>query len=219
MSVNNVEALNADATDSAAQPIPRTFSNTRMAELNESSTTVPRRFSDYKMNSEYNPIPQAIEKPRSIELTTLVQTIARAKAVHDRLINFEGPEQVRALAHEERVERVIGHIVQNAIEASDPDSGVVSIRVFSVENRAVLEIRDEGCGMSEDFIRTQLFHPFQTTKRQGMGIGMYESFEYVNSIGGSISVESKLGVGTRFSVFLPLAKSTPAFESSPRSMQ
>ena len=59
MSVNNVEALNADATDSAAQPIPRTFSNTRMAELNESSTTVPRRFSDYKMNSEYNPIPQA----------------------------------------------------------------------------------------------------------------------------------------------------------------
>ena len=160
-----------------------------------------------------------IEKPRSVELTALVQTIARAKAAHDRSINFEGPESVRALAHEERVERVIGHIVQNAIEASNPNSGVVSIRVFSVENRAVLEIRDEGCGMSEDFIRTQLFHPFQTTKRQGMGIGMYESFEYVNSIGGNISVESKLGVGTRFSVFLPLAKSTPALESSSRSMQ
>jgi hypothetical protein len=59
MSVNNVEALNSDATDSASRPIPRTFSNAQMAELNESSTTVPRRMSDYKTNSEYNPIPQA----------------------------------------------------------------------------------------------------------------------------------------------------------------
>ena len=59
MSVNSVEALNSDAADSASRPIPRTFSNARMAELNESSTTVPRRMSDYKTNSEYNPIPQA----------------------------------------------------------------------------------------------------------------------------------------------------------------
>ena len=59
MSVNNGDALNSDAADSASRPIPRTFSNARMAELNESSTTVPRRMSEYKTNSEYNPIPQA----------------------------------------------------------------------------------------------------------------------------------------------------------------
>jgi putative PEP-CTERM system histidine kinase len=160
-----------------------------------------------------------IEKVRSVELISLVQNIVRAKAVHNRLIQFDSAKQVRALAHEERVERVIGHIVQNAIEASNPDSGVVFIRVFRLENCAVLEIRDEGCGMSEDFVRRQLFHPFQTTKRQGMGIGMYESFEYINSVGGSISVESELGVGTRFSVFLPLADSTNPVESPSQSLQ
>ena len=160
-----------------------------------------------------------IEKPRSVELTTLVQNIVQVKAIHNRLIQFDGSGQIRALAHEERVERVIGHIVQNAIEASDADSGVVFIRVFRRDNYAVLEIRDDGCGMSEDFVRRQLFHPFQTTKRQGMGIGMYESFEYINSVGGSISVESKLGVGTSFSVLLPLADSTNLAESSPRGLQ
>jgi putative PEP-CTERM system histidine kinase len=160
-----------------------------------------------------------IEKPRSVELTTLVQNIVQAKAIHNRLVKFDDTEQIRALAHEERVERVIGHIVQNAIEASAPDSGVVFIRVFRRENSAVLEVRDEGCGMSEDFVRRQLFHPFQTTKRQGMGIGMYESFEYINSVGGSISVESKPGVGTSFSVLLPLADSTNHAESFPRSLQ
>ena len=160
-----------------------------------------------------------IEKPRSVELTTLVQNIVQAKAIHNRLIQFDGSGQIRALAHEERVERVIGHIVQNAIEASDADSGVVFIRVFRRENYAVLEIRDEGCGMSEDFVRRQLFHPFQTTKRQGMGIGMYESFEYINSVGGSISVESKLGEGSCFSIFLPLADASQTVETSSRNLQ
>jgi signal transduction histidine kinase len=82
-----------------------------------------------------------------------------------------------------------------------------------------VEISDQGCGMSEDFVRRQLFHPFQTTKRQGMGIGMYESFEYINSVGGSISVESKLGIGTKFSVSLPLAESKNMSDLSLRGMQ
>jgi signal transduction histidine kinase len=114
---------------------------------------------------------------------------------------------------------VIGHMVQNAIEASASDSGIVSMRIFRQKNSAVLEIKDQGIGMSEDFIRRQLFHPFQTTKRQGMGIGMYESFQYINSIGGSITVESKLGEGTCFSVHLRLAEVTEVVETSLRNMQ
>lgn len=160
-----------------------------------------------------------IEKPRAIELNRILQNIVRAKSAHNCAIKFEVIEPLRAWAHEDRVERVIGHIVQNAIEASTPDSGIVFMRIFHRENLAVLEIRDQGTGMSEDFIRKQLFHPFQTTKRQGMGIGMYESFQYINSIGGSISVESKLGEGTCFSVFLPLAKASEVMQSSSQDMR
>jgi putative PEP-CTERM system histidine kinase len=160
-----------------------------------------------------------IEKPRAIELTRIVQNIAQAKSVHNCTIKFEAGEPLRAWAHEDRVERVIGHMVQNAIEASEPESGVVFMRIFRQENCAVLEIKDQGTGMSEDFIRRQLFHPFQTTKHQGMGIGMYESFQYINSIGGNITVESKLGEGSCFSVFLPLADASQVVETVSRNVQ
>jgi putative PEP-CTERM system histidine kinase len=160
-----------------------------------------------------------IEKPRAIELTRILQNIAQAKAVHNCVIKFEAGEPLRARAHEDRIERVIGHMVQNAIEASAPDSGIVFMRIFRQEKCAVLEIKDQGTGMSEDFIRRQLFHPFQTTKRQGMGIGMYESFQYINSIGGNITVESKLGEGSCFSVFLPLVDAAEAVETVSRNLQ
>ena len=63
---------------------------------------------------------------------------------------------------------------------------------------------DTGHGMSEDFIRERLFKPFQTTKQAGMGIGAYESFQYVQELGGRISVESEVNKGTLVTILLPL---------------
>ena len=60
--------------------------------------------------------------------------------------------------------------------------------------------------MTEEFVREKLFHPFQTTKPHGMGIGMYESYQYINAIGGRISVETAPESGTRFDVYLPVAQ-------------
>ena len=71
-------------------------------------------------------------------------------------------------------------------------------------SRARVEIGDTGHGMSKEFIRERLFKPFQTTKQAGMGIGAYESFQYIRELGGDISVESELNMGTRISVLLPL---------------
>ena len=58
--------------------------------------------------------------------------------------------------------------------------------------------------MTEEFVQTRLFKPFQTTKEAGMGIGTYESFQYVQELGGKISVDSKVGRGTVVSLLLPL---------------
>jgi signal transduction histidine kinase len=58
--------------------------------------------------------------------------------------------------------------------------------------------------MSEEFIRTRLFRPFNTTKRNGMGIGTYESFQYIRELGGSITVDSTPGQGTSITVLLPV---------------
>jgi signal transduction histidine kinase len=66
--------------------------------------------------------------------------------------------------------------------------------------------------MSEEFIRERLFKPFETTKNLGMGIGVYESSQYVAQLGGQLLVDSTLNVGTRVRVLLPSvdSKATPS---------
>jgi signal transduction histidine kinase len=72
------------------------------------------------------------------------------------------------------------------------------------ESFAVVEIKDTGHGMSEEFIRERLFRPFESTKSAGMGIGVFESKEYVSELGGKLEVTSSLLNGTVFRVALPL---------------
>jgi signal transduction histidine kinase len=71
---------------------------------------------------------------------------------------------------------------------------------------ACIRIRDDGVGMSEDFIRTRLFRPFDTTKgNAGMGIGVYEAREFIHGLGGRMEVRSAPGEGSTFTILLPAA--------------
>ena len=67
----------------------------------------------------------------------------------------------------------------------------------------VLSVIDHGCGMTEEFIRRELFQPFKTTKDRGLGIGLFHSKVIVEAHRGSIEVESKPGEGSTFRVLLP----------------
>ena len=73
------------------------------------------------------------------------------------------------------------------------------------DGRAVLSVADNGCGMSPEFLKNSLFRPFQTTKKKGLGIGMFQSKIIVEAHRGNIQVESEPGKGTKFGVTLPLA--------------
>ena len=69
----------------------------------------------------------------------------------------------------------------------------------------LVEIEDDGLGMSSEFIRDRLFKPFDSTKgSQGMGIGAYQAREFAREMGGEIKVASVLSEGTRISLSLPL---------------
>ncbi|MCP4127264.1 MAG: PEP-CTERM system histidine kinase PrsK, partial [Gammaproteobacteria bacterium] len=82
--------------------------------------------------------------------------------------------------------------------------GQVSITLHCNAQQATVEIKDDGAGMDLEFIRDRLFRPFDTTKGlTGMGIGVFESREFIRSIGGNISVDSTLGEGSTFSIVLP----------------
>jgi signal transduction histidine kinase len=106
-------------------------------------------------------------------------------------------------ANRSRFERVLGHIIQNAIEAT-PKDGQVWVRLKKMGKEAIIEIQDTGQGMSEQFIKERLFKPFESTKSAGMGIGVFESREYVQELGGRLDVTSTESIGTTFHIILQL---------------
>ena len=157
---------------------------------------------------------QPVEKPRPIDLGAAIQRIIRGQMRYKEIIDVDTLPNLKILAHDDRIERAIGHFVQNAVDAIQDRSGSVRIRVYAEGSFAVVAIADDGVGMTNEFVREKLFHPFQTTKPHGMGIGMYESYQYINAIGGRISVETVPDSGTRFDVHLPVAQlsnNPPAF--------
>ena len=116
-----------------------------------------------------------------------------------------GEEGVQVLAERERLATVVGHLVQNAQEASRAEDEIV-LRLKRDGGHAVIEVEDSGEGMDAEFIRSKLFRPFVTTKgNAGMGIGAYEAREYIRSQGGELHVESAPGHGTVFQIRLELA--------------
>ena len=110
-------------------------------------------------------------------------------------------------ADKERLTRAIGHILQNALEAT-PQTGSVSLSAQTDGEMVIVEISDSGVGMEEAFIRNHLFQPFDSTKGAGMGIGAYESRETLRALGGHIEVKSTPGVGTLFRLSLPTDRSS-----------
>ncbi len=136
----------------------------------------------------------------------LCEIVDRMRALADgrgRELYVDIQDRVATRGHEERLERIVGHVIQNAFDAT-PTDGKVRLQLDRYAGQARIEVSDNGQGMSQEFIRDRLFKPFQTTKQAGMGIGAYESFQYVQELGGKIDVESALNAGTRVTILLPL---------------
>ncbi len=140
---------------------------------------------------------------RGVELAAVVSRLVANVKSQGRNLQVEVSERLATRGHEERLERVLGHLVQNALDAT-PATGRVWIRSGRFSGQIKVEVGDTGAGMSEEFVRTRLFRPFNTTKHNGMGIGTYESFQYIRELGGSITVDSTPGQGTTITVLLPL---------------
>ena len=102
------------------------------------------------------------------------------------------------------LEQAIGHLVQNAIDAS-PRGSPVAIRMSCDEHGASVAIADRGDGMNSEFVRTRLFEPFASTKPGGFGIGAFEARSIIQSMGGRLTVDTSPGKGSRFTIHLPAA--------------
>jgi putative PEP-CTERM system histidine kinase len=130
--------------------------------------------------------------------------------VLDRLDGMPHVELTRELqplpgirADREQIQSVVTNLVLNARDALGP-GGRIRIRTERAGGSVVLTVMDNGCGMSAAFLKDSLFRPFQSTKKKGLGIGMFQSRMIVEAHGGSIRVESETGKGSTFRVSLPV---------------
>jgi putative PEP-CTERM system histidine kinase len=103
----------------------------------------------------------------------------------------------------EQFAKVVTNLVLNASEAVS-QSGEIRIETSQRNGWAVLLVSDNGCGMTPEFLSGALFRPFQTTKKKGLGIGMFQSKMIVEAHGGRIEVESEARKGATFRVLLPI---------------
>ncbi|MFB0873435.1 MULTISPECIES: XrtA/PEP-CTERM system histidine kinase PrsK [unclassified Sphingobium] len=146
------------------------------------------------------------EEPRPMLLRALLEQVARSRRrQHGVEVSGDAP---MALADPARVEQIIVHLLQNAIDASAPDQPVL-LRLSADAEHAIVEIVDRGRGMSADYVRRELFKPFSSSKAGGFGLGAFEARSLAEAMGGRIEVESQPGQGSRFTLRLPLAPQWP----------
>lgn len=152
-----------------------------------------------------------------VDLGKIAEHLSADALRRGRSVRLEVSPHVFTRGQVERVERIIGHLVHNALDATEAD-GQVWMKVDRFASHARVEVGDNGQGMTEEFVKTRLFKPFQTTKEAGMGIGTYESFQYVQELGGKVSVDSQVGKGTVVCLLLPLIETFSDSDLHPQEM-
>ena len=142
-----------------------------------------------------------------LELGQVVDTVAEQYAKGKpapRVIAH--PDRIYINADPEQLYSILGHLIQNAQDATHAE-GEITLTLKTARDNVVIFIQDTGEGMTEEFIESYLFKPFESTKGlTGMGIGAFQAREYVRNVGGNIDVTSEPGLGSCFTIRFPLAR-------------
>ena len=145
------------------------------------------------------------ETVQPVDVVRLMDHVAAGRRAAHPIVT-EAADLPMALADPVRLEQAMGHLVQNAVEASGAGDPVV-LRATQAEDRLAIDVIDHGCGMAPAFVRDRLFRPFASSTPSGFGIGAYEARPVLQAMAGSMTVTSREGEGTRFRILLPLAGS------------
>jgi len=144
------------------------------------------------------------EKKVIVDLAALVSKVVESKQQHlpQPSLNLSCSSYF-VKAEKGRLANVLAHLIENAQQATD-EGGFVEVALTNSNSMQIIEIKDNGVGMDTDFVRNRLFKPFDTTKgNAGIGIGVYESREFIRLLGGDIYVQSVVGKGTMISLHIP----------------
>ncbi|MFV0624841.1 XrtA/PEP-CTERM system histidine kinase PrsK [Sphingomonas sp. ac-8] len=160
--------------------------------------------------AQRQPTPAGVACP--LDLGAVARGLADARRAQHPVVVDAGAA-VFALVDAPRLEQLLDHLVQNAIEASAPGRAV-TLRIAGLGEMAAIEVVDHGHGMSPAFVRERLFKPFVSSKPEGFGIGAYEASLLAQAMGGRIEVSSREGEGSTFRVLLPRSPATTLEEAA-----
>jgi putative PEP-CTERM system histidine kinase len=143
-------------------------------------------------------------RPSELDLNALVdQAIESANGNPGVEIEKELHPLPKLIADSEQLRSVVMNLLLNARDAVG-SHGRIQVKTMERNGWATLSVTDNGCGMTADFVRQSLYRPFKTTKKKGLGIGMFQTKMVIEAHQGNIRVKSEVGKGTTFHVQLPL---------------
>lgn len=155
-----------------------------------------RRLSLFRQRLELN--------PQTVDLNEVVKTATECLVGKPGLTIDSQYEPLPKLNLDpEQINKVVTNLLLNAAEAMS-GQGEVRLQTCQQNGWAVISVSDHGCGMSPEYLRQSLFRPFQSTKKGGLGIGMFHTKMIVEAHRGKIEVKSEQGAGTSFRVLLPV---------------
>ena len=148
---------------------------------------------------------QSLDLNRSpLDLKSFLQSFASGLDPGSVPVTLKLQHSSPVLADSQHLQKVLLNLVLNAADASGPD-GRVEVATEERDGKVFVSVTDNGCGMSPEFISNSLFRPFKTTKKGGIGIGMFQTKAIIEAHNGRIEVESQVGRGTTFRFSLPNA--------------
>jgi putative PEP-CTERM system histidine kinase len=157
------------------------------------------------MSSRLSLLSQKLEiSPQLTDVNDLIrETVSRTQGYINSSIVQDLQDLPLIPVDRDQFQKALENLLMNAHEATG-NGGQITVITNNRDTWAEIAICDNGCGMSREFINTHLFRPFQTTKKKGMGIGLFHCKTIVEAHSGKIEVDSEEGKGTTFRVFLPV---------------
>jgi putative PEP-CTERM system histidine kinase len=150
----------------------------------------------------------ASPEPEPVDIAHILSLVTAAlRRQHPDILLNGADEPVEIMGDAGRLEAMVTHLVQNAIDASKADAPV-AVTLTRNPRTVRIEIADRGHGMSAAFVRDELFRPFRSTKTSGFGIGAFEARTIAETHGGRLDVASRPGEGSRFTITLPAPAAT-----------
>ncbi|MFM6929079.1 MAG: sensor histidine kinase [Bdellovibrio sp.] len=154
------------------------------------------------------PAKAPVQIPAGVDVIQVVERLLKEYKFSYEKINFEWHKHVAAEAlyfpmEEMKLLRVLGNILNNAIEAAPESDATVSISLLEREQNWILQIMDNGCGIPEEVLPELMNEGKSFGKENGNGLGLYDARKTLKAIGGDLQLRSRVGVGTQVILVIP----------------